>query len=287
MKLTMTDKITTPSLMLGIYGQPKIGKTLTLATALNLGGVLHLSSPGEGKAASSLQDYPINHISIENYRDLMVVEAVLLGKPAGWFGDDVDPPVARLKDGITQGELDTVSKFIADQKIATVAIDGLVSFQDDIFGGQSIAFWGKDTGVGRYGDIAELTRLHMQRFAGMQGMKLVVVITHDAQVSDTARGGVQLGTIREMAFVGRASRDIIPAMLSFILPVFPASHLGEQFKPWKCSINGTEETRDRYFTLTSYDGYWGGGRMGINTQLQSIRADLTHFYNTFTKKEAK
>ena len=283
MKLSMTNDTNQTNAIIGVYGPPKSGKTFSIATALPLGEVLHVSAPGEGNAASSLREYPIKQVSLETYYDLMALEAALLGKPAGWIGDDSDPPVAKLKTGIMQADMDALKTFIPATP-AVIVLDGLYSLQADTFGGQSIAHWGKDLGVGRYGDIADLTRLHLQRFSFISSVKLVIFITQDQQITDKSLGGVE-STFREMAFEGRASRKIIPPMCDMVLPIFKGEQLGEQFKPWECTINGKKEVRDRWFTLQPFAGYWAGARIGLSSDT-SIQADFTRIWNKFYAKKA-
>lgn len=285
MKLSMTNDTEQANAIIGIYGPPKSGKTFCLATALPLGDVLHVSAPGEGNAASSLRDYPIKQVTLADYYDLMALESALLNKPIDWMGEKTDPPVARLTTQINADFVKTMKEFIGSSP-AVIALDGLRSFQADIFGGQSIAFWGKDMGKGRYGDIATLTRIHFQRLAFIPGVKMLVFITQDRQVQDKSLAGME-STYREMGFEGQLSRDIVPPMCDMILPIFSASQLGESFKEWTCTINGKQETRDRYFPLTPFQGYWAGGRVGF-TDETTIQADLTRIWNTFyaKKKEA-
>lgn len=286
MKLSITNQTEQTNAIIGIYGPPKSGKTFSLSTALPLGDVLHVSAPGEGNAGSSLRDYPIKQVTLECYADLMALESVLLNKAADWLGEPSDQPVARLKTALDPAVIERMQKFLGETVPATVALDGIKSFQADIFGGQSISHWGKDLGVGKYGDIADLTRLHLQRFAFIPSVKLVVFISQDQQISDKSMGGME-STYREMAFEGNASRGIIPPMCDMVLPIFSAAQLGEGFKPWKCAIDppGSPD-RDRYFALVPVMGYWAGARVGLTTQT-SIKADLSHIWNKFyATKEA-
>jgi len=279
MKLTMTNDANQTNAIIGIYGPPKSGKTFSLSTALPLGDVLHVSSPGEGNAGSSLRDYGIKSVTLENYTDLMTLESALLNKPPDWVGEAADQPVSKLKLPLDPAAVQRMREFIGGVP-ATIAIDGIKSFQSDIFGGQSIAFYNKDTGVGRYGDIADMTRIHLQRLALVPNVKMVIFITQDQQVNDKSMGG-QEASYREMAFEGNASRGIIPPMCDMVLPIFSCAQLGDAFKPWRFG----EEVRDRYFALVPVMGYWAGARVGLVNQT-SIKADLSYIYQKFYSKEA-
>ena len=280
MKTSMTNQAEPGTAIVGIYGGPKTGKTFALRTALPLGPVLHISSPGEGDAESSLRDFPVQHFLAECYEDLMALELVLCGKPADWVGDPSDPPVARLKKAIDPAKIQQVRDLLGDTKPFTIALDGLFTFQSDIFGAHSIVHYGKDTGIGRYGDIADSSTIHTQRLAS--AARLLVLITQDQQVSDKSLGGVE-STYREMAFEGQKSRKIIPPMCSMILPIFSCAQLGDSFKPWRCPVDKPGEMADRYFALVSYMGYYAGARVGMTSDT-SVRADLSHIYNKYYTK---
>lgn len=291
MKLSVSNQQEQTNAIIGVYGPPKSGKTFSIATGLPLGNILRISSPGEGNVNRSLDAYPISQIRLENYKDLMTLEAALLNKPAGWVGDDGDTPVALLNANKTKhGPIDPAQvaelrEFIPDN-LAIVCIDGIAAFQADIFATQSIAHWGKELEKGLYGDVAKLTRIHLQRLASITGVKFVIFISQDMQVTDKSMGGIE-STVREMEFEGKASRKIIPRMCDMVLPIFSASQLGQDFPTWKCTINGNEEERDRYFLMQSMMGYWAGAGIGL-TNDTTTQADFNLIWNKYyANKETK
>ena len=294
MKTSMTNNNEYPGGVVLIYGPPKVGKTISLATALPLGPVLHISAPGEGNAAASLRDYPIHQVRLESYDDLMALEIVLLGRPGNWLGDPTDNQVSKLKRPVDPALINMAATQIGDTRFSTIALDGLVSWMSQIFGGHSIEIAGKDLGIGRYGDEAEMLKDHLAHIATYTGLKFFVLITQDDQVKDEAGGNVIMATHREPAWDGKAARKIIPPMCDFILPVFTAEELGKQFegKTWEWEWDGTTETRNRYWGLKPMKGYWAGGRVPMSATLTGgvIQADFTRLYRRFymtTQKETK
>jgi len=183
----------------------------------------------------------------------------------------------RAKEGTSAVAMTALSEFVATTP-TTIVLDGIKSLQADIFASQSVAYHGKDIGRGKYGDIADLTRLHLQRLSTIEGVKLVIFISQDQQISDNSMGG-QNTTYREMAFEGQASRGIIPPMCDMVLPIFAASQLGDAFKPWKSAVDDGK-LRDRFFALRPMLGYWAGARVGLMDEM-TIQADFGRIWNKF------
>jgi hypothetical protein len=286
MELTSTKTATNNTAVVGIYGPPGSGKTACLATALNLGNMIYCLTPGEGDASRVLSDYNIPMVKLETYGDLMALYAALIGDP-NYRGDDTDAPIAKPYRGdkaISGYNPEDVKKLIEQFKkvdIKTIAFDAGAGIQQ-LFSQQSIEFWGKDLGMGRYGDIANLTKSTLLKFSTIPGIKMVVWITLDQQITDERDG--QIRTYREMAFEGKKSREIVPPACNFVLPVFTGEELGldPEKREWEWKHNGGTETRNRFFLLSPARGFWAKARNPLSLKVPEMcRADLSALYKKF------
>lgn len=285
MKLTSTKKATNNTAIVGLYGPTGSGKTACLATALNLGNMLYCLMPGEGDASKVLADYDIPMLNINSYGELIGLYAALIGKP-DYKGHTTDAALAKPFKGNnpisgypTPEEIKVISDKFKKLDIKTIAFDAGQGLQQ-LFSQQSIEFWGKDTGIKRYGEIADLTRSTLLKFSTIPGIKMVVWVAFDKQIADEGREIVY----REMAFLGNKSREIVPPACNFILPVFTGKELDidPDKQEWEWKHNGITEKRNRFFLLQPARGFWAKARGPLSLKAPEVcRADLAALYNKF------
>ena len=286
MELTSTKVATNNTAIVGVYGSTGVGKTACLATALNLGSMIYCLMPGEGDGSATLRDYNIPMLNINSYGELMALFAALKNNP-DYRGDDTDAPLTKPFKGdkpISGFIRDDIAKLIEKFKkvdIKTIAFDAGMGLQQ-LFSQQSIEFWGKDTGIKRYGEIADLTRSTLLKFSTIPGIKMVVWVAFDKQITDERNG--QVRTYREMAFEGNKSREIVPPACNFVLPIFTGEELGidPDKQEWEWKYKDITEKRDRFFLLRPARGYWAKARGPMSIQASThCKADLAALYNKF------
>jgi len=285
MELTSTKVATNNTAIVGVYGATGSGKTACLATALNLGNMLYCLMPGEGDGSATLRDYNIPMLNINSYGELMGLYAALIGNP-NYRGEESDMPIMKPFKGEKPinkfpkpEEIKVLSEKFQPLNLKTIAFDAGQGLQQ-LFSHQSIEFWGKDVGIGRYGDIADLTRSTLLKFQTIPGIKMVVWVAFDKQIVDEGRGVVY----REMAFEGNKSREIVPPACNFVLPIFTGEELGieAEKREWEWKWNGVTEKRDRFFLLRPARGFWAKARGAMSINAPAIaRADLATLYNKF------
>jgi len=285
MELTSTKTATNNTAIVGVYGATGSGKTLCLSTALNLGNMIYCLMPGEGDGGATLRDYNIPMLNVNSYGELLELYAALIGNP-DYRGDDTDMPIMKPFKGdkaISKfSGPDGIKKLMSKFKgldIKTIAFDAGQGLQH-LFSQQSIEFWGKDLGMGRYGDIAHLTRSTLLKFGTIPGIKMVVWVAFDKQIVDEGRNMVY----REMAFEGNKSREIVPPACNFVLPIFTGEELGIDIekREWEWKYNGITEKRDRFFLLRPARGFWAKARGAMSINAPGMcRADLAALYNKF------
>ena len=286
MELTSTQAATNNTAIVGVFGATGSGKTACLATALNLGNMIYCLMPGEGDGGATLRDYNIPMLNINSYGELMALYAALRGD-SDYRGDNTEAPIAKPYKGdkpVSGYNLDEVKELIKKFKgldLKTIAFDAGMGLQQ-LFSQQSIEYWGKDTGIKRYGDIADLTRSTLLKFSTIPGIKMVVWVALDKQITDERDG--QIRTYREMAFEGNKSREIVPPACNFILPIFTGEELGIDIekREWEWKFNGISEKRDRFFLLRPARGFWAKARGAMSIKAPGVvRADLAMLYNKF------
>jgi hypothetical protein len=283
MEVTSTNKSTNQTAIVGVYGPTGAGKTACLATALPLGDMLYCMFPGEGDGSATLRDYDIPMLRINTYGQLMALYAALIGNPE-WKGDESDLPLIRPIKGDKRlsgfpkaDEIKELVDTFGKLKLKTIAFDAGQGMQQ-LFSQHSIEYWGKDLGIGRYGDIADLTRATLLKFGNIPGILMVIWVAFDKQIVDEGRGI----TYREMAFEGNKSREIVPPACNFVLPIFTGEELKLDKPEWDWEYKDIKEKRDRWFLLRPSRGFWAKARgpLSINAPA-TCKADLARLYKAF------
>jgi hypothetical protein len=291
MEITSTKDIVSSTAIVGIYGATGAGKTLCLSTALSLGNMLYCKMPGEGASEKVLEDYNIPMLSLNSYGELLGLFAALKGNP-DYRGDETDMPIMkpfkgdkRISKFPTPDEIKELMNEFGGLDIKTIAFDAGSGLQH-LFSQHSIEYWGKDLGMGRYGDIAHLTRSTLLKFSTIPGIKMVVWVAFDKQIVDEGRNMVY----REMAFEGNKSREIVPPACNFVLPIFTGEELGIDIekREWEWRYKDITEKRNRFFLLQPARGFWAKARgaMSINAPAM-CRADLGALYSKFYNSNPK
>lgn len=293
LSLTNTSDRESDCANVALFGPIGVGKTAVTATAMGLGPVLYMSTSSEGDSAGSISEYEIPMLKIRSYGDLVGLYHAIAGKIPEEAGE---LPISKLsKSGKfapyapSKSEVAELTKQMKKLKPRVIVFDTIIGLQQ-LFAEHSIWYWGKDIGIGKYGDIAELTRYWMFKFMAVEGLRMLVWISTDKQVADNDRGT----TYREMAFEGNKSREIIPPACSFVLPLFTGEDLGlaEEDREWiwkyrDSNGNVKEEPRDRFFALQPRNGYWAKARGPVTQTANVMPANLALLYKKFYGKKVK
>ena len=294
-----------PRAVISICGDTGAGKTAFLATGLNVSKrVLQVYARGEGDAASSLQEYPVIRVVLENYDDLMALLAVLHGKGPDWIGDSTDPAVARLTKKFPRETYDAISGIIGDPSdIGVIGFDGIQAIMRDILLGKVIEHIGVDQAEDAwklYGGLASIISPIIMKAISKPNCKFIVLTSHIDTIEIKSSGGRVLKSWRQFAVEGKKSYDIIDALSNIMAAIVPGEQVfdvGDPLMPddwlkkgqfWTTTINGKTEKRNRWLTFINWQGVKCKRRGSLEQAGYTLfQADLERIWNKFYAKKSK